>query len=115
MTKGADQGSIAEIGSPVLVTPDPVDARGPWRWMTGVIATATAVLLFFNAHAIGDWFDELTPGPSTEPLRAPITSWTGRTARLDAPRAGLHATWERVRAARFGGEEPGERGAAAGQ
>lgn len=116
MTKSADQGSIADVGSPVLVTPDAVDAARPWRWTTGVIATATALLLLFNAHAAGEWFDELTPGPTTEPLRAPITGWTAGTARvgLDAPRARLHAAWGRVKELRFGSEQPGERGSAVG-
>lgn len=99
----------------MLVTPDPIDGRRPWRWTTGVIATATAVLLLFNAHSAGEWFDELTPGPATEPLRAPVTRLTGTTARLDGPRARLHAAWERVRGLRFGSEQPGERGAAAAE
>ena len=115
MTISADGGSIADVGSPVLITPDPVDAARPWRWTSTVIAVATALLFVLNAHAIGDWFDELTPGTTTEPLRAPIGDWTERTERagLDTPRARLHAVWERVRAARFGNEQPGERGAAA--
>ena len=117
MTRSADQGSIADVGSPVLITPNAVDAVRPWRWTTGVIATATAVLLVLNAHSAGDWFEELTPGPMTEPLRGPVLGWAGRTeaAGLDAPRARLHALWGRVRKARFGGEEPGERGAAQGE
>lgn len=117
MTKSADQGSIADVGSPVLIAPDPVDAVRPWRWTTGVIATATALLLVLNGHSAGDWFDELTPGAITEPLRAPIGGWTGTTARagLDAPRARLHALWGRARALRFGSEQPGERGAAEGE
>jgi hypothetical protein len=114
MTTGAGQGSIAEVGSPVLLPPDPVDARAPWRWATGVIATATLFLGVLNAHAIGAWFDQLTPGPAIEPLQAPIGYWTGATeARgLDAPRAGMRQGWERVRGARFGKEQPGEQGAA---
>ena len=117
MTTSADGGSIADVGSPVLIAPDPVDAARPWRWTSTVIAVATAVLFVFNAHAIGDWFDELTPSAKTEPLRAPIAGWTERTARagLDTPRGRLHGAWERVRAARFGNEQPGERGAAAAE
>lgn len=115
MTTSADQGSIADVGSPVLITPDPIDAAWPWRWTSTVIAVATALLFVLNAHAIGDWFDELMPSAATEPLRVPINGWTERTARagLDAPRARLHELWQRVRAARFGDEQPGERGAAA--
>ena len=115
MTRSADQGSIAEVGSPVLITPAAIDAERPWRWTTTAILVAAALLLAFNAHSVGEWLDELTPGPTTEPLRAPITGWTGATQRrgLDGPRAALHAGWERVRAARFGDEQPGARGAAA--
>lgn len=113
MTRSADQGSIADIGSPVLVTPDPVDDRAPLRWTTGVIAGATVLLAVLNAHAVGAWFDELTPGPASEPLRAPVGYWTGTTQAhgLDAPRALLRSGWEKVRGARFGREQPGQPGA----
>ena len=115
MTTSADQGAIAEVGSPVLIPPSPIDRAAPWRWMTTVIATATLVLLIFNARTIDDWFGELTPNRFSAHLRAPIAGWAGTTgaAGLDAPRAKLHATWTRVRAARFGKEQPGEQGAAA--
>ncbi len=114
MTTGAQLGEIAEVGSPVQVPPDPVDAFRPWTWMTGVIATATLFLAVFNAHAIGGWFDELPPSPLTEPLRRPIAQWAATTARLglDAPRAAVRSRWEAAQAARFGGESPGENGAA---
>lgn len=115
MTTSADQGALAEVGSPVLIATDPVDAHAPWRWQTAAIATATALLLAFNAHAVLGWVDELTPGPVTERLRRPITGWAKATqaAGLDAPRAGLAARWSKVRQARFGDEQPGEQGAAA--
>lgn len=114
MTTGAEQGEIAEVGSPVLVPADPVDAVRPWRWMTGTIATATLFLGVFNAHAIGAWFDELPPSPVTEPLRAPIASWVALTTRLgfDAPRTAVRKRWEAEQAARFGTEQPGEDGSA---
>ena len=114
MTTSADQGAIAEVGSPVLIAPAPVDALSPWRWMTGVIAAATLVLLVFNARTIDDWAGELAPNRLTALLRGPTAAWAAATDRLDAPRARLHATWTRVRAARFGKEQPGEQGAAAG-
>lgn len=114
MTTGADQGEIAEVGSPVDVPADPVDAVMPWRWMTGAIAAATLFLTLFNAHAISGWFDELPPSPYTEPLRAPIAAWTTTTAAwgLDAPRAAMRTRWEQAQAARFGSERPGEDGSA---
>lgn len=106
MTTSADEGSIAEVGSPIVVPADPVDEAAPWRWATRVIVAAAAVLALLNAHAVGAWFDELTPGPATEPLRAPVGYWTGTAeARgLDAPRAALRRGWERIRNARFGSE-----------
>lgn len=115
MTTSADQGVIADVGSPVLIVTNPIDTRAPWRWQTTTIATATALLLLFNAHAVTGWFDELVPSRATEWLRRPIGGWTRTTeaAGLDAPRAQLHARWSRVRAARFGSEQPGEQGAAA--
>ncbi|WP_242416691.1 hypothetical protein [Sphingomonas panni] len=114
MTTGAEQGEIVEVGSPVQVAPDPVDAVRPWRWMTTIIATATMFLALFNAHAIAAWFDELPPSPYTEPLRAPIAAWAGFTERLgfDAPRAAVRRRWEAAQAARFGAEQPGEDGSA---
>lgn len=114
MTTGAEQGEIAEVGSPVLVPADPIDTVRPWRWMTGVIATAALLLSVFNAHAIGSWFDELPPSPLTEPLRAPIASWVALTGKLgfDAPRAAVRRRWEAAQAARFGDEQPGEDGSA---
>lgn len=116
MTMSAERGSIAEVGSPVLLRSDGDDRQRPWRWTSVTIATCAALLLLGNAHAIGEWFDELTPGPLSEPLRAPVGRWTAatRSAGLDAPRATLHRGWERLRALRFGSEQPGERGAAAG-
>lgn len=115
MTTSADQGAIAEVGSPVLIPPAPVDAERPWVWMTTVIAVATAVLLIFNARTIDDWAVELAPNRLTALLRAPTSAWSGAATRtgIDAPRAKLHATWTKVRAARFGNEQPGEQGAAA--
>ena len=117
MTTSADRGAIAEVGSPVLVAPDPVDEAAPWRWQTGLLAIATAVLLVLNAHSIDDWATELAPNRLTQLLRAPVSGWmqTARANGLDAPRARLHATWGRVRQARFGSEQPGEQGAAAGE
>ena len=114
MTTGAEQGEIAEVGSPVLVAADPVDRVAPWRWMTTVIVTATLFLGVFNAHAIAAWFDELPPSPYTEPLRAPIAAWAATTGQLglDAPRAAVRAWWEKAQAARFGSEQPGEDGSA---
>ncbi|PXA99132.1 hypothetical protein DMC47_05000 [Nostoc sp. 3335mG] len=114
MTTGAEQGEIAEVGSPVRIAADPIDAVRPWRWMTGAIATATLFLAVFNAHAIGAWFDELPPSPLTEPLRTPIAWWVAGTQRLglDAPRAAVRKRWEAAQAARFGGEQPGEDGSA---
>lgn len=116
MTRSAEQGSIAEVGSPVLVAPAPADAARPWRWMTGVIVTATAVLLLGNAPTGDDWLGELAPNRVTQSLRGPVAAWTGttRAARLDRPHAALHAGWKRVRGLRFGSEQPGEKGAAAG-
>lgn len=117
MTVSAEQGSIADVGSPVLIAPDAVDARGALGWVSEVIVVATALLLLLNAHAMQGWFDELTPGPTIEPLRKPIAAWQGATARagLDTPRARLHGWWDRTRALRFGHEQPGQQGEGEGQ
>ena len=114
MTTGAEQGENVEVGSPVLVAPDPVDGARPFAWMSTIIVTATLFLALFNAHAIAAWFDELPPSPYTEPLRAPIAAWAGLTERLgfDAPRAAVRSRWEAAQAARFEGEQPGEDGSA---
>ncbi len=114
MTTGADQGSIAEVGAPTLLTPDPVDTRRAGRW-TGVTITVAALsLALCNAQAIGGWVDEITPGPLNMPLRAPVAAWVVRVERLDTPRARVRVWWQRARAARFGAEQPGEQGATAG-
>ncbi|MEH3039840.1 MAG: hypothetical protein PGN21_07235 [Sphingomonas paucimobilis] len=114
MTTGAEQGEIVEVGSPVLVAPDPVDGVRPFAWMTTIIATTALFLAVFDAHAIAAWFDELPPSPYTEPLRAPIAAWAATTARLgfDAPRAAVRGRWQAAQAARFGSEQPGEDGSA---
>lgn len=110
MTLSAEHGSMAEVGSPVDLPPDPIDRRQALGWASGVVATASLLLLVLNAHAIGAWFDELTPTPLTARLQGPVAWLTGTTARagLDGPRAALHGRWEKVRAARFGAEQPGE-------
>lgn len=116
MTKSAEQGSIAEVGSPVLIAPAAIDGVRPWRWMTGVIAVASAVLLLGNAPTGDDWLGEFPPNRLTQTLRGPVAGWTAATRRLalDRPHAALHAGWKRVRGLRFGSEQPGEKGAAAG-
>lgn len=112
MTTGAEQGEIAEVGTPVAVDPDPVDRATPWRWTSVTILVAVLVLTLTNAHAIQGWFDERPPGSITEPLRAPIRGWGDLTARLglDAPRAALRRHWQAAEALRFGREQPGEAG-----
>ena len=104
------------LDTPVNVPPAEVDARRPQRWTSAALAAATAFLALANAHAIGEWFDELTPSPLTEPLRAPIGRWTQATASLglDAPRVWLRTRWQAARARRFNTEHPGQQGAAAG-
>ena len=114
MTTGADRGEIAEVGAPTLLPPDPVDARRAGRWTSVTILVAATCLALFNAQAIGGWLDEMAPGPLNAPLRAPVAAWVARTHPLDAPRAGLRAWWLHARAARFGREQPGQQGAAAG-
>lgn len=102
------------LDTPVTVAPAPVDSVRPWRWTTGTIAAAALFLAVFNAHAIGGWFDELTPGPLTAPLGRPVAGWTAATAGLDRPRRWLRAQWLAAQARRFGHEQPGQQGAAAG-
>ena len=77
-----------------------------WRKIALLLAS-----WFFYGAWDGRWFDELTPGPATEPLRVPVERWSAATARLDAPRASMRAVWERLKAARFGAEQPGQQGA----
>lgn len=114
MTTGADQGSIAEVGAPTVLPPDPVDARRPGWWTSVTIAVAALSLALCNAQAIGGWVDEMTPGPLNTPLRAPVAAWVARVQRLDTPRARVRGWWQRARAARFGTEQPSEQGASAG-
>lgn len=114
VTTGAQQGEIAEVGSPVLLPADPVDTARPLGWATVAGLFATATLALANAPALSGWFDELTPTPLSERLRAPV-EWWGRTTSsltLDQPRRALRARWKAAQAARFGKERPGEQGAA---
>jgi len=114
MTTGAEQGEIAEVGSPVRIEGDPVDHRHPLRWTSVLIGTATLLLALMNAQAISGWFDELPPNATVEQLRDPVAGWNGMTARvgLDRPRTWLRGRWKAAQAARFGKEQPGEQGAA---
>lgn len=110
MTIGAEQGEIAEVGSPVHVVPDPVDTTSPWRWTSVSLATTAAFLALFNGNAVRGWFDELSPNAATELLRTPIASWSHATAPLDTPRRVMRHGWQAAQAARFGSERPGEQG-----
>jgi len=105
------------LDSPVVIRPSPVDKRQPWRWTTGTIAVAALILAAFNAPAVGGWFDALSPGPLSEPLRGPIAGWTAATERLglNAPRGWLRRRWTAAQDLRFGNEQPGQKGAAAGR
>lgn len=113
MTVGAERGEIAEVGSPVLIAADRIDARQPWRWTTTAIVTATAFLAVFNAGTAVAWLDELTPSQAVERLREPVDGWSRTTAAVGfaTGRAHLRDWWQWARAARFGNEQPGEPGA----
>lgn len=111
MTTGAEQGEIAEVGSPVHVPADPVDARAPLGWATGVVATAAVFLALTNAPTASAWLDGLPQGPLTERLRPAITAWVAATDNLDGPHRWVAARWQALRGWRFGDEEPGEQGA----
>lgn len=113
MTTGAEQGEIAEVGSPVVIPADPaIDTRHPWRWTTTIIFVATIVLAVGNADALTAWLDERPPTPVVDRLRPPIDGWQRAMAQrgLDRPHASLHHWWEAARALRFGSEHPGEPG-----
>ena len=105
------------LDSSVVIRPAPVDTHHPWRWTTGAIAVAALILAALNAPAVGSWFDELAPGRLSEPLRAPVAGWTGAAEdlRLNDPRAWLRARWTAAQDLRFGNEQPGQKGAAAGR
>ncbi len=111
MTTGAEQGEIAEVGSPVLVPGDPVDHRAPLRWATVTIATATAFLLLTNAPTAVAWVDGLTPGELTVRLRPVTTAWQDATAPLNGAHRWVTAQWRAAHDLRFGDEQPGEEGA----
>ncbi len=112
MTTGAEQGEIAEVGTPVSVPADPVDTHAPWRWTTIVLAVASVLLALTNAPAIVEWLDERPPSVATERLRPAIEGWRAltRSAGLEAPRDTLRGWWKAAQAARFGDEHPGEQG-----
>lgn len=114
MTVGAEQGEIAEIGSPVALPPAPVDRRRPWLWTTTSIGLAVVLLALFEGRAMADWANDLPPGPVAAALQPPVHGWANRTARahLDAPAAWLRQRWKAAQKARFGSEAPGEAGTA---
>lgn len=94
--------------SPVDLPGEPLDeGGGAWRWTTLAIMVATAVLMAANATTLNGWAVELPPGPVASRLAAATGWWDAITQRnLGAPRAWLHAQWERAQAARFGHERP---------
>lgn len=114
MTVGAEQGEIAEIGSPVALPPAPVDRRRPWGWTTTSIVLAAVLLALAEGGAMADWADDLPPGPVAAALQPPVHRWADLTARehLNGPAAWLRQRWKAAQKARFGSEEPGEAGAA---
>lgn len=73
------------------------------RWTSEIVATATLVLLLFNAGAVRGWASELAPGPLTEPAIAGADRWHAATeaAGLSGPVETMRGWWREAQAARF--------------
>lgn len=94
------------MDSPVdLPGTEPIGGRS-LGWTSLVIAVAALLLLATNAVSIGDWIDDMPPGPAQAELAAVADRWRATTDRigLGAPRAWLHDRWRRAEAARFAGQ-----------
>jgi hypothetical protein len=89
----------------------PGDVSGvgrPLRWASEIVATASLILLLFNAGAVAGWANELEPGPLTVPAIAAADGWHGFTRRLglDRPVETMRGRWREAQSARFAGTEP---------
>jgi hypothetical protein len=93
--------------SPVDLPGDLPDVGRPLRWTAGIVATASLVLLLFNAGAIRGWADELPPAPLTEPAIAAAEAWHGLTSQigLAAPVETMRGWWREAQDARFAAGE----------
>jgi len=91
----------------------PVDIAGDEQGLSGLglLAVAMGVALFvlamLNAHALAAWADGLEPGARAARIGAVAHGLADATAArgLDGPRAALHDEWNRVKAARFSGQQ----------
>lgn len=100
--------------TPEEATLSPIDLRGdlpgvgrPLPWASEIVATASLVLLLFNAGAVAGWANELAPSRLTEPAIAAADGWHGFTRRLglDRPVEAMRARWREAQAARFAGQD----------
>ena len=101
--------SHTEFASPVDLPPEAEGspARRGLGWTTMVIATAAALLALFNATALQGWAQDLPPGPMSQRIVAAAEGWYRLTDRigLTAPGKTIRAAYDRVKAARFAGQD----------
>lgn len=107
-----------QFASPVDLPPDETAGAGRrgLRWTTIVIVTAAALLALFNATALQGWAQDLPPGPLSERIVTATKGWYALTDRigLTAPGKTIRAAYDRVKAARFDGQEKAEEADVAG-
>ena len=102
-----DRSAVAASLSPVDLPGDVPGMGRPLRWSSDVVATASLVLVLFNAGAVRGWADELPAGPLAEPLIAGADAWHRTTSRLGlaAPVETMRGWWREAQAARFSADE----------
>ena len=91
----------------------PVDIEGDEQGLSGLgllavgMGVALVVLALLNAHALAAWADGLEPGARSARIGAAAHGLADATAArgLDGPRAALHDEWNRVKAARWAGQQ----------
>lgn len=113
MTVGAEQGEIAEVGSPVDMPGEPAgDDAATLRWTSVVIATAAAFLAMAGAPSLTAWLDARPPNPLLDPIRPAVGVWDRAMTGLhmDIVRSKVRKGRDTVRALRFAHEQPGEAG-----
>jgi hypothetical protein len=106
---------LADSLSPVDLPDPPAPLPHGLKWTSLVIAWASLVLFFLNAHAIRGWSYQLAPGAASAKAVNAAETWfdTVDQAGLNRPVETMHGWWQAAREVRFQEEEGAARRARA--
>ena len=98
-----------QFNPPANVQAEEAGVSGPAQMAAAVVA-ALITLAMLNAHGFAAWADGLEPGARSARIGTIAHGLADHsvTSGLDIPRAALHDTWIKVKAARWAGQAPEE-------